>query len=103
VVDAAIVLTDILEGIPGVLHAQVNYAAELISIAYDTQVVQRATIEQAIRRIGYQVLPVEQAHDGHGHGSAPTLLPHWMQERWTFILVGVAGLFLSIVAMSQAN
>ncbi|RIK54189.1 MAG: cadmium-translocating P-type ATPase [Chloroflexi bacterium] len=33
-------------------------------------------------------------HEAHDHGSAPTFLPHWMQERWTLILVALAGLFL---------
>ncbi len=35
-------------------------------------------------------------HAGHAHGSAPTFLPHWMQEQWTVILVGLAGLCLAI-------
>jgi Zn2+/Cd2+-exporting ATPase len=30
------------------------------------------------------------------HGSAPAFLPHWMQERWTLILVALAGLFVLI-------
>ena len=39
----------------------------------------------------------DHAHDdhaGHGHGAVPQFLPHWMQERWTLILVGLAGIFL---------
>ncbi len=39
----------------------------------------------------------EEAHqheEAHDHGSAPAFLPHWMQEQWTLILVGLAGVFL---------
>jgi len=35
-------------------------------------------------------------HAGHNHGTAPAFLPHWMQERWTLVLVGLCGLFLLI-------
>jgi Cd2+/Zn2+-exporting ATPase len=42
-----------------------------------------------------------EAHDGdhdhgHDHGGAPEFLPHWMQERWTFLTVAAAGVFLCI-------
>ncbi len=107
--DAAVSLTEILEKMPGMLHAQVNYAAGLAFVAYDSQVLERPTIEQAIRGLGFQitVTPVSQpvaeqpgdeqdAHEGHDHGSAPAFLPHWMQERWPILLVGLAGLFLGI-------
>src|SRR5215213_8212393 len=87
--DAADTLTQDLAQLPGMLHANANYAAGLIFIAYDSQLVQRPAIEQAIRRMGARLpLPAAEqaaAHDGHGHdhGSAPIFLPHWMQERWT--------------------
>ena len=32
----------------------------------------------------------------HEHGGAPEFLPHWMQERWTFLTVAAAGVFLSV-------
>jgi Cd2+/Zn2+-exporting ATPase len=35
-------------------------------------------------------------HADHDHGSAPTFLPHWIQDRWTLLLVALAGLFLII-------
>ena len=35
-------------------------------------------------------------HDGHDHGGAPDFLPHWIHERWTFLTVAAAGVFLSI-------
>lgn len=34
--------------------------------------------------------------DGHDHGSTPDFLPHWMQERWTILLVAAAALFLAV-------
>jgi Cd2+/Zn2+-exporting ATPase len=118
--DAAFSLTRQLETLAGILHANVNYAAGLAFVAYDSTVLQRSTIEQTIRSQGYKVLepaPVVTAaahrdedgqphdededhtghdHTGHDHGSAPAILPHWMQERWTLILVGLAGLFFLI-------
>ncbi len=94
--DAADTLTQTLAKMPGVLHANANYAAGLIFIAYDSQLLQRPAIEQAIRRMGARLpQPAPAAehaehdhHHGHDHGSAPTFLPHWMQERWTLLLVG---------------
>ncbi len=35
-------------------------------------------------------------HAGHHHGTAPTFLPHWMQERWTLVLISAAGIFYLI-------
>ncbi len=34
--------------------------------------------------------------DEHNHGSAPSFLPHWIQEHWTLILVVLAGLFFLV-------
>lgn len=109
--DAATTLTQTLETLPGMLHAQVNYAAGLAFVAYDSERLARPAIEQAIREMGFKVLTppaVEpgpgtstaegehDAHAGHDHGSAPAVLPHWMQERWTLLLVALTGLFLVI-------
>ncbi|HRW03511.1 MAG TPA: heavy metal translocating P-type ATPase [Caldilineaceae bacterium] len=109
--DAAITLTQTLETLPGMLHAEANYAAGLVFVAYDGEVVARPAIEQAIRGMGFKVLPStgteseperamdegeHDSHAGHDHGSAPTFLPHWMQERWPLLLVALAGLFLLI-------
>lgn len=107
--DAADSLTSILQGLSGVLHAQVSYAAGLAYVAFDTEVVSQAEIERVIRQMGYSLaapapatLPTQrEEHAGHDHGSAPAFLPHWMQERWTFILVGLAGLFLLIGWLGQ--
>ncbi|MAS35471.1 MAG: cadmium-translocating P-type ATPase [Anaerolineaceae bacterium] len=104
--DAAQVLERSLERISGVLHASVNYAAGLLFIAYDNEVVQQDTIEQVVRQSGARILErdhrqtieehSEEGHEGHDHGSAPGFLPHWIQERWTLFLVGLAGVFFAI-------
>jgi Cd2+/Zn2+-exporting ATPase len=140
--DAAIGLTEVLSRLPGMLHANANYAAGLVSVAYDTEKLTRETIDNAIRGMGYTVVvssnqvrtlvpnaapaatntatlapapavaphedhdaKAEHAHDdghahshddGHDHGSAPAFLPHWMQERWTLLLVAAAGVFFLI-------
>ncbi|MFN8420077.1 MAG: heavy metal translocating P-type ATPase [Anaerolineae bacterium] len=105
--DAAIILERQLQQLKGMLHASVNYAAGLIFVAYDSEVLQRDTIEQTVQNMGTKLIaPVggsprheargteEHTHEhDHDHGSAPTFLPHWMQERWTLILVGLAALF----------
>jgi Cd2+/Zn2+-exporting ATPase len=101
--DAATGLAQSLEKLPGMLHASVNYAAGLAFIAYDTQQLQQPSIRQAIQQLGYKpltgtaVAPAEpeetDEQEDHDHGSAPAFLPHWMQERWTLILVALAGLF----------
>ncbi|MFQ5433744.1 MAG: heavy-metal-associated domain-containing protein, partial [Anaerolineae bacterium] len=105
--DAATGLVQSLEKLPGMLHTAVNYAAGLAFVAYDTQQLQRPSIRQAIQQLGHKPLtgtavsaPVpeetdehEDEHEDHDHGSAPAFLPHRMQERWTLILVALAGLF----------
>ena len=89
----------------GVIHTSVNYAAGLIFIAYDTEVIQRAAIETIIQNHRARVIEhsqqktdrhEEHEHAGHNHGSAPAFLPHWLQEKWTLFLVGFAGIFFAI-------
>lgn len=107
--DAAWNVEHELARLPGVLHVRINYAAGLIFIAYDTQIVSRDQIEQAIQRQGArfsrtalkQAHSTEDSHEGHDHGSAPTFLPHWMQERWTLILVALAGVLFLIGWLGQ--
>ncbi len=111
--DAAPNLERQLNQLKGMIHASVNYAAGLIFVAYDNEVLQHETIERTIRGMGVDLrksaVPTqkrephdheheaEQDHEagghGHDHGSAPAFLPHWMQERWTLILVGLAAVF----------
>ena len=120
--DNADSLRQALEQMPGMLHASVNYAAGLLYIAYDTQQLTRAAIEQTMQNWGVRLLPTapaiaapdhahkhsegeehdahahdeahDDAHAGHSHGSAPTFLPHWLQEQWTMLLVALTGIFL---------
>jgi Cd2+/Zn2+-exporting ATPase len=113
VADAGISLERVLANLPGMLHVSVNYAAGLIFVAYDTAQLERMTIISTMKGLGARVaasaataaVPAhmhdharEAAHahgHGHDHGSAPAFLPHWMQERWTLLLVSMAGvLFL---------
>jgi len=113
--DAAPSLERQLKQLKGMIHASVNYAAGLIFVAYDSEVLQRETIERTIRGMGVDLIAStatsqqREAHEhehegdhyheyeagghGHDHGSAPAFLPHWMQERWTLILVGLAAVF----------
>ncbi len=113
--DAAPNLERQLKQLNGMIHASVNYAAGLIFVAYDSEVLQRETIERTIRGMGVDLTASttpsqkRQAHQhehegdhdhedeagdhGHDHGSAPAFIPHWMQERWTLILVGLAAAF----------
>ncbi|HRN51108.1 MAG TPA: heavy metal translocating P-type ATPase [Anaerolineales bacterium] len=104
VADAALAVQRQLEALPGMLHANVNYAAGLIFLAYDTQQLSASSVRQTLHSMGVREVAssasaqTEEVHEhahghGHDHGSAPTFLPHWMQERWTLILVAFAALF----------
>ena len=109
--DSAETLAATLNQLDGMLHASVNYVAGLAFVAYDRTRLQRTTIFNTIRSMGVR-FPAADVHDhiheeGHdhsddadhnahvgcSHGSAPTFLPHWMQERWTLLLVALAGIF----------
>ncbi len=102
--DAASLVSRKLEGLPGMLHANVNYAAGLAFLAYDTTRLQPETIASRMRDFGVRPLDWPTAQptpdaagrvEEHDHGSAPAFLPHWARERWTLILVGLAGLLLA--------
>ncbi|MDX2137248.1 MAG: heavy metal translocating P-type ATPase [Chloroflexota bacterium] len=101
--DAGLSLERVLREMNGMIHASVNYAAGLIFVAYDTSILQRSTIDATIRELGASVVSALELQRGsaqvdedkheHDHGNAPAFLPHWVQERWTLILVGLAGVF----------
>jgi len=97
--DAAIGLEQQLNSLKGVLHASVNYAIGIIYVAYDSHELSRASIERVIQgmgiglRAGVQSADAHKHEHGHDHGSAPGFLPHWMQERWTLVLVVLAAVF----------
>ncbi len=103
--DSAHTLADQLARQDGILHANVNYAAGLVAIAYDSEMTNRGAIAQTLNHFGARLVEESESadshkhneangHDDHPHGSAPAFLPHWMQERWTLLLVGLAGIFL---------
>ncbi len=102
--DAAPTLEGAIRSLAGVQHVSVNYPAATAFVAYDTQVVQRDAIERTIRSFGYSTAApspapaggAEEALAEHDHGSAPAFLPHWMQERWTLILVALAAIFFLV-------
>ena len=100
--DAATTLTGVLEDLPGMLHANANYAAGLIFAAYDSTVLQADAIYEAIRGMGYHPQPalsetgpvlIEEEQDSEG---APQFLPSWLQKKWKLVLVAFAGLFFFI-------
>ncbi|MBE2182028.1 MAG: cadmium-translocating P-type ATPase [Anaerolineae bacterium] len=104
--DAAIGLEQQLNKLQGMIHASVNYAMGIIYVAYDSHILSHEAIDRVIQGMGIDLriaaIPTQpQKHDhvGHGHshdhdhGSAPVFLPHWMKERWTLILVVLAGVF----------
>ena len=102
--DGALTLEQSLNKLQGMLHAHVNYAAGLISIAYDSTLLNRARIEQAINHMGARIITAPGVVEAtktsdepvHDHGSAPAFLPHWMQERWALILVVLCGVFFLV-------
>ena len=95
--DAAEVITQMLTDMPGMLHANVNYAASIVFVAYDNTRLQRDAIEVALHSMGLTIpSSAKHADNEHDHGSTPTFLPPWMQERWTLMLVGLAGVFFFI-------
>ena len=96
--DQAPILRRELERIPGMLHADVNYAAGLAFVAYDSETLSPAKIAKTMLGMGIRPIQWHPATEEseHDHGSAPKFLPHWVQKRWALILVGMAGLFLLI-------
>jgi len=91
--DTADILNQTLEKLPGMLHASVNAAAGLAFVAYDTELLDRNTIERLMHRQGYiSTSPKKKEAQDHDHGSAPAFLPHALQEIWTYALVALAGI-----------
>lgn len=100
--DAATTLTSVLEELPGMLHANANYAAGLVFVAYDSTMLRHTVIEETIRGMGYHPQPtltqtgavlIEEEQDP---SSGPRFLPWWIQRRWQIILAALAGLFFLI-------
>jgi len=97
--DAAITLASVLEELPGMLHANVNYAAGLIFVAYDITVLQSKSIDETIRGMGYYPQPISAdsgdvlIEEERESGGAPGFVPLWIQKRCQFVLVALAGIF----------
>lgn len=96
--DRAPILRRELERIPGMLHADVNYAAGLAFVAYDNEILRPKKLADAMLGMGIRPIewPSTMEEGEHDHGSAPRFLPLWVQKRWALLLVGMAGLFLLI-------
>ncbi|MFA5509098.1 MAG: heavy metal translocating P-type ATPase, partial [Vulcanimicrobiota bacterium] len=105
----------------GVLHANVNLASSIVSVAYDSDNLDAARLEKILHDSGVEARQVitragtcghhhdhhhhdhdhDEHHHGHSHshgpgcqhGKVPEFLPPWVKERWTLILVVLAGLF----------
>ena len=101
--DEAPALRRALERLPGMLHADVNYAAGLAFVAYDREVLSPQQIAAAMQALNIRPVdwPPEPDEEGHEHGSAPAFLPHWVRERWELLLVGLAGGFLLVGWVGQ--
>ena len=112
-----------LAEIKGVLHASVNLATSIVSVAYDSDDLNVEQIEKVLRRSGVETERFspcgglcdhdhdhehhdhahdhghDHSHDGHSHGpgcqhgKVPGFLPPWLKERWALFLVLLAGLF----------
>jgi Cd2+/Zn2+-exporting ATPase len=90
-----------LNNMPGMVHAQVNYAAGLAYVAYDAEVLDRGDIERQLNQHGYRVaaphsgvMPTEDTvhtHISGDEGVAPAHAPAWIAENWRYLLVALAG------------
>ena len=77
-----------LNKVEGVTAAQVNYALERASVKFDSAVVNRQLLEQAIEKIGYGTVP--QAQDGDDQKSAADYREHAIQkQKRMFILAAI--------------
>ncbi|MAT42708.1 MAG: cadmium-translocating P-type ATPase [Anaerolineaceae bacterium] len=97
--DSASMIASELENLKGMLHANASYASGLAIVAYDTKVLSLDQIQRTMKRYGarpsvqLKAKETKEEHD-HDHGSAPAFMPHWLQNRWTLVLISVGGIFL---------
>lgn len=75
----------VLRRTPGVLNVAVNYAAEKLTIEYDTEIVERDSIIKRTKSLGYTL-------------DAPprTETPNWVRDNWELVLSLLSGLFLAL-------
>jgi Cd2+/Zn2+-exporting ATPase len=100
--DAATTLTGLLEELPGMLHANVNYAAGLIFVAYDSTILSSAAIDETIRGMGYTAKPIstdagvvltedEEEPSGNLRSAA-----NWLQKYRQLVMVALSGIFFLV-------
>lgn len=108
--DSALSLMHVLKNLPGMLHTNVNYAAGIIFVAYDSEILKRDRIDEAIQGLGFRTLTTlarksiteKKDQEKHDHVNAPLFLPHWMQEWWELYLVILSGVFLLLGWMGES-
>lgn len=89
-----------LAGVPGVIRARANLATEQASVEYDASKVSLADLEQAVKRAGYHVHPVQEGHSEHQHGD----LAQWRRRvifGATMLVPLLIGHFAGIAALSN--
>ena len=99
--DSATMIARELENLEGVFHASVNYASGLAIVAFDTKILSLEKIQNTMRLLGARPVAQAKIKEGvdtleyeHDHDGAPAFLPHWLQERWTLVLIVIGGLLL---------
>lgn len=116
-----------LKDVKGVFHANVNSAASVLSVAYDTDFLSGEKLISILAGSGVSAELVQsvccgghEKHAGHHehahgdcsghehkhgvgcqHGSVPTFLPDWIQKRWQLILVALCGTFFLVGVVGQ--
>ena len=78
--DCAVVVQHSLERIEGVMSSKVDYASQLLSIEFDHQKVDQATIHKRIRSLGYQ--------------APDTIFIGWFKKHFKLLLSLFSGAFL---------
>lgn len=73
--DSQLSLAQALQASPGVLHASVNHAAALVSVAYDSSQTDDEALRSVITSMGFELVPdtavprlVAEPRGGHEHG-----------------------------------
>ncbi|MBI5496877.1 MAG: cadmium-translocating P-type ATPase [Deltaproteobacteria bacterium] len=87
----ATVIEHSLNRLPGVLSANVAYAAERLVIEYDTERVTEGDVEKRLRALGYDLEEIQAGHACSFHGGAGGLAP-----RLAMPLSIASGVFLAV-------
>jgi Cd2+/Zn2+-exporting ATPase len=85
--DCAVVVQHSLERIEGVMSSKVDYASQLLSIEFDRQKVDQATIHKRIHSLGYQ--------------APDTIFIGWCKEHFKLLLSLLSGAFLLFGWLAQ--